>query len=180
MTRKRTRENLVQMLCEPCAYCEGRGYLLSRESVAFKVLREIRKDLPRFRGRKIALAVHARVAEQLLHERAALQALERDLGRELEVRAKPGLHQEQFEVTALEEGPPVPLTLRWLGMGPPEPPLPLPVAEAVAEAADGDGVEQLEAESGALEGPEELSALDLMDGPGEEPAPEVDDGPAHG
>ena len=25
MTRKRTRENLVQMLCEPCGYCEGRG-----------------------------------------------------------------------------------------------------------------------------------------------------------
>ena len=146
MTRKRTRENLVQTLCEPCAYCEGRGYVLSGESVAFKVLREIRKDLPRFRGRKIALAVHARVAEQLLRERASLQALERDLGREIEVRARPGMHQEQFEITALEAGPPVPLTLRWLGMGPPEPPLPLPVAEAVAEAADGDGVEKLEAE----------------------------------
>lgn len=181
MTRKRTRENLVQMLCEPCAYCEGRGYVLSRESVAFKVLREIRKDLPHFRGRKIALAVHARVAEQLLRERAALQTLERDLGREIEVRAKPGLHQEQFEVTALEEGPPVPLTLRWLGMGPPEPPLPLQVAEAVVEAADGDGVERLEAEStvpevarpagsATLEGAEELSALDLLDDSDEEPA----------
>ena len=45
MTRKRTRENLVQTLCEPCSYCEGRGYVLSRQSVAFKVLREIRKDL---------------------------------------------------------------------------------------------------------------------------------------
>ena len=29
MTRKRTRENLVQTLCEPCAYCEGRSYVLS-------------------------------------------------------------------------------------------------------------------------------------------------------
>jgi len=41
MTRKRTRENLVQMLCEPCGYCEGRGYVLSAESVAFKVLRHV-------------------------------------------------------------------------------------------------------------------------------------------
>ncbi len=73
MTRKRTRENLVQTLCEPCSYCDGRGYLLSHESVAFKVLREVRKDIPRFRGRKLALAVHARVAEQLLRERASLQ-----------------------------------------------------------------------------------------------------------
>jgi len=187
MTRKRTRENLVQTLCEPCAYCEGRGYVLSGESVAFKVLREIRKDLPRFRGRKIALAVHARVAEQLLRERASLQALERDLGREIEVRARPGMHQEQFEITALEAGPPVPLTLRWLGMGPPEPPLPLPVAEAVAEAADGDGVEKLEAEGEPAEAgpapaepaatePEQLSALDLLD----DPAPEAGDDPTRG
>ena len=175
MTRKRTRENLVQMLCEPCAYCAGRGYVLSRESVAFKVLREIRTDLPRFRGRKLALAVHSRVAEQLLRERAALQALERDLGREIEVRAKPGLHQEQFEITAIDEGPPVPLTLRWLGMSPPEPPLPLLVAEALVEAADGDGVEMLEAQSGAMEGMEDFSALDLMDDPNEDPAPEADE-----
>ena len=55
MTRKRTRENLVQQLCAPCSYCAGRGYVLSRESVANKVLREIRKDLPRFSGRQIAL-----------------------------------------------------------------------------------------------------------------------------
>ena len=182
MTRKRTRENLVQTLCEPCAYCEGRGYVLSGESVAFKVLREIRKDLPRFRGRKIALAVHARVAEQLLRERASLRVLEQDLGREIEVRARPGMHQEQFEITALEAGPPVPLTLRWLGMGPPEPPLPLPVAEAVAEAADGDGVEKLEVEGEPMEPapaaaePEQLSALDLLD----DPAPEAGDAPARG
>lgn len=169
MTRKRTRENLVQTLCEPCEYCEGRGYVLSSESVAFKVLREIRKDLPRFRGRRVALAVHARVAERLLHERAALHALERDLGRAIEVRARPGMHQEQFEITALEAGPPVPLTLRWLGIGPPEPPL--PVAAAAVEVADGDGVEKLEAEEAPAStasvspGPEELSALDLLDEP---------------
>jgi len=118
MTRKRTRENLVQMLCEPCTYCEGRGYVLSRESVAFKVLREIRKDLPRFRGRRIALAVNPRVAEQLLRERRSLAALEERLGRAIEVRARPGLHQEQFEVTALEEGPPVEMAIPWLGMQP--------------------------------------------------------------
>jgi ribonuclease G len=115
MTRKRTRENLVQQLCEPCSYCEGRGYVLSRESVAYKVLREIRKDLPRFCGRQIAVSVDPDVAEMLLGPaRAALAALSQDLGREIEVRARPGLHQEQFEVTALDAGPPVSLSLSWL------------------------------------------------------------------
>jgi ribonuclease G len=115
MTRKRTRENLVQQLCEPCGYCEGRGYVLSNESVAFKLLREIRKDLPAFCGRRIAVTVNPGVAEVLLGPaRSAQQALAADLGREIEIRARPGLHQEQFEVTALDEGPPVSIPLSWL------------------------------------------------------------------
>jgi ribonuclease G len=115
MTRKRTRENLVQMLCEPCAYCEGKGYVLTPESVAHKVLREIRKDLPRFGGKRVIVTLHRSVAEQLLtHERASLQALERELGREIEVRARMELHQEQFEIVSAGEGQPVSLPLPWL------------------------------------------------------------------
>jgi ribonuclease G len=115
MTRKRTRENLVQQVCEPCSYCEGKGYVISAESVAFKVLREIRKDLPKICGRKIAVSVNDRVAEKLLGPaRKAMHALAEALGREIEVRAKPGLHQEQFEVIALDEGPAIEIPLRWL------------------------------------------------------------------
>jgi len=115
MTRKRTRENLMQMLCEPCSHCEGRGYVLSSESVAYKVLREIRKDLPRFCGRQIAVTVNPLVAEVLLGSARRAQAeLSRELGREIEIRARAGLHQEQFEVVALDTGPPVSLSLPWL------------------------------------------------------------------
>jgi ribonuclease G len=121
MTRKRTRENLVQQLCEPCSNCEGRGYVLSSESMAYKILREIRKDLPRFCGRQIAISVNPRVAEMLLaRAHKACAELGRELGCEIEVRGQPGLHQEQFEVTALDSGPPVSIPLQWLGF-PPEP-----------------------------------------------------------
>jgi len=130
MTRKRTRESLVQQLCEPCGYCDGRGYVLSGESVAYKVLREIHKDLPRFCGRQIAVAVAPEVAEVLLGPaRKSLAALSADLGREVEIRARPGIHQEQFEVSALDEGPPVEIPLRWLGADVPEPGPPLTVSE---------------------------------------------------
>jgi ribonuclease G len=115
MTRKRTRESLVQQLCEPCGHCEGRGYVLSHQSVAQKALREIQKDAPRFSGRQIALTVNPDVAEILLGpERKALAALGARLGRDIEVRARAGMHQEQFEVAALDEGPPVALELPWL------------------------------------------------------------------
>jgi hypothetical protein len=151
MTRKRTRENLMQMLCEPCSHCEGRGYVLSSESVAFKVLREIRKDLPRFCGRQIAVTVNPLVAEVLLGSARRAQAeLSEQLGREIEIRARPGLHQEQFEVIALDEGPPVSLSLPWLGGEPAEE---QPEPEAAAEpgpaaAAPDAGAEPGDASTG--------------------------------
>jgi ribonuclease G len=115
MTRKRTRENLVQTLCEPCGYCEGRSYVLSSESVGFRVLREIRKHLPKLKGRPIAVAVNPRVAEELLTgSKLALAELSEEIGRDIEVRARPGIHQERFELTVLEQGSPAELELVWL------------------------------------------------------------------
>ncbi len=182
MTRKRTRENLVQQLCEPCAHCQGRGYVLSRESVTYKVLREIRNDLPRFCGRQIAVSVNPRVAEVLLGaERESLAEMEEKLGRSIEVRAVPGVHQEHFEVIALDEGPPVPLHLPWLGLGedgptdtepilfsePFEEELPEPSEPSAAPAAPA----VLDV-PGLIEGRPEvvLAELALVDG-GESPAP---------
>ncbi len=163
MTRKRTRENLVQQLCEPCSYCEGRGYVLSAQSVAFKVMREIRKDLPNFCGRQIAIAVNSRVAEMLLGPaRKALSELGEELGREIEVRARPGLHQDQFEVTALDEGPPVTIPLRWLeerkpdkDEAEPEPTVPKPEAAAAPVESPSEGSIEIPVES-PVESPVEL------------------------
>jgi ribonuclease G len=163
MTRKRTRENLVQMLCEPCAHCEGRGYTLSRESAAYKVLRQIRKDLPRFCGQRVAVSVNRRVAEYLLGpEREALEGLEAELGRGIEIRARSDLHPEQFEVVALEEGPPVPLNLSWLDPG------------GSAERGDGGGAQADAAPSPPAEPQESTPSEPLPEAkaPAEQPTPE--------
>jgi ribonuclease G len=115
MTRKRTRENLVQTLCEPCGHCEGRGYILSRESVAFRVLREIRKHLTELRGRPVAITVNPHVAEELLSgSKAAVAQINEAIGRDIEIRARPGIHQERFELTVLEPGVPAEIELPWL------------------------------------------------------------------
>ena len=115
MTRKRTRENLVQTLCEPCSYCEGRSYVMSSESVGFRVLREIRKHLPKLRGRSLAVAVSPHVAEELLTgSKQALAILSEEIGEAVEVRARPGMHQERFEITVLDPGVKVELDLPWL------------------------------------------------------------------
>ena len=69
------------------------------------MLREIRKAVPRFAGRRIEVTVQRRVAEQLLGPgQESLRALEAELGREVEIRVRPDIHQEQFEIRADGEG----------------------------------------------------------------------------
>jgi len=183
MTRKRTRENLMQMLCEPCSYCEGRGYVLSSESVAYKVLREIRKDLPRFCGRQIAVTVNPLVADVLLGSaRRAQTELSEQLGRDIEIRARPGLHQEHFEVVALDEGPPVPLSLSWLGGKPaaeeasPEPSTdaaPATADESAAKAPAEQPVAAPETEGAAESAPEAAAIAPAAESPREAAADPV-------
>jgi ribonuclease G len=165
MTRKRTRENLVQTLCEPCPYCERKGYVLSEESVAHKVLREIQKDLQRFGGRQVAVTVNRRVAEQLLGPlKPLLEALEVRLGRDIEVRARADLHQEQFEVTPLGESSPIAFEVPWLGGNGSQP---RSAAEARRSAPQAPA-EAAAALPAALEAPVELAAQPV-DAEGESP-----------
>jgi len=151
MTRKRTRENLVQALCEPCAHCGGKGYLLSDQSMAHKVLREIRRMAQRFGGGPLAATLNHRVAAQLLGpERDGLSALEAELGFPIEVRARSDLHQEHFEMSTVgdqndPDGRMRPaLEIPWLASRASEPP-----PEVEAAAADES------AESTAVPAPED-------------------------
>jgi ribonuclease G len=41
MTRKRTRESLAHVLCEPCPVCTGRGALKTPQTICYEILREI-------------------------------------------------------------------------------------------------------------------------------------------
>ena len=52
MTRKRIRESLGRTLCEPCPYCDGRGYVKSARTICYEVFREIRRSFSRRRGEK--------------------------------------------------------------------------------------------------------------------------------
>ncbi|OIP40683.1 MAG: ribonuclease E/G [Deltaproteobacteria bacterium CG2_30_63_29] len=104
MTRKRVRESLVQTLCEPCFYCEGRGYIKSRESVAYEILREIRRMLPRIEAGEIEVLAHPDVAHLLYdEERDSIEKFEQATAKRIEIKAHPSFHIEQFEVMPVEK-----------------------------------------------------------------------------
>ena len=68
MTRKRVRESIGRMMCEPCPYCEGRGYIKSKTTVCHEIFRELRREMLDIRGTKATVTVHPQVADLLYDE----------------------------------------------------------------------------------------------------------------
>jgi ribonuclease G len=66
MTRKRTREPLTRILCEPCYYCDGEGYIISKQSICYTIFREILREVQDMNGIRLTLRVNPQIAE-LLH-----------------------------------------------------------------------------------------------------------------
>ena len=99
MTRKRTRETLNRMLCEPCFYCEGEGYLKSKRTVCYNIYRDMRRESGEMLASRIMLKVHPEIAELLLGEESSLiDFLESALSKSIIVRPDPHFHLEQYEM----------------------------------------------------------------------------------
>jgi ribonuclease G len=101
MTRKRVRESLGRTLCEPCPYCEGKGYVKSRITMVFEIFRELRREIRDLPGYRLSLLVHPDVAAIFFdEERAGIEELERRYQKQIAITSRPGFHTEQFEIVA--------------------------------------------------------------------------------
>jgi ribonuclease G len=99
MTRKRIRESLGRTLCEPCPYCDGRGYIKSSRTVCYEVLRELRRAFTSAEEKKALVTVNSMVADMLYdEERQGVEELEKEFQKKIVIKADPNLHQEQYEV----------------------------------------------------------------------------------
>lgn len=99
MTRKRTRKPLTRFLSEPCFYCDGDGYLISKQSICYNIYREILRKTPDMTGVKFTLRVNPEIAE-LLHgeENSIILSLERILGKQIVIYPNPKFHMEEFDI----------------------------------------------------------------------------------
>ncbi|HUS31736.1 MAG TPA: Rne/Rng family ribonuclease [Kofleriaceae bacterium] len=99
MTRKRTRESLVQLLTEPCPTCEGSGVVKSVTTVAYEILREVRRSGMLVDNEKIEIEAAPRVAEVLQRqERDYLDSLEKRFQKLIIVVGQKGWKPDQFRV----------------------------------------------------------------------------------
>ena len=101
MTRKRTRESLQQIVCEPCPECDGRGSVKTAETVCYEVLREILRQARAYSASSQSFLVLASqaVAERLLDEdSSSLADLETFINRRVTIQLEPMYAQEEFDV----------------------------------------------------------------------------------
>ncbi|MEN0035614.1 MAG: ribonuclease G [Cellvibrio sp.] len=99
MARKRTRESLGQMLCEPCPVCQGRGQVKSAETVCYEIFREILRMARTYDNAKFLVLASQLVVDRLLDEEAAYVAdLEAFISRTIEFRVEALFQQEQYDI----------------------------------------------------------------------------------
>ena len=100
MTRKRSLENLTQMMCEPCLYCEGEGMVKSRRTTCYEIFRKISRDAPRKSSSKVYIKVHPYVADMLLQEENRhIEALEKETGKQLTVIPFRDTHVSRYDIS---------------------------------------------------------------------------------
>jgi ribonuclease G len=109
MTRKRTRESLEQMLCEPCDHCKGSGVLRSRETMAYEILRDLRRQAPGIPEFDIHVLAHPRVIGHLeSQEKESLRTMELRFTKKIHLKPTHSMHIEQHEIVGqpLHQAPP--------------------------------------------------------------------------
>lgn len=102
MTRKRTRESLAHMLCEPCPTCEGRGQVKTARSVCYDILREILREAKQFNPKEFRVIASPAVVEMLLDEESAhLAGLSEFIGKPISLSAESAMNPEQYDIVLM-------------------------------------------------------------------------------
>lgn len=102
MTRKRTRESLAHVLCEPCPTCGGRGEVKTARTVAYEILREILREARQFDAREYRVLASPSVIDLFLDEESQALAMLGDfIGKPISLQAESGYSQEQYDVVLL-------------------------------------------------------------------------------
>ncbi len=99
ITRKRTTENLQQMLTQKCPSCDGLGKMKTVESVCYELFREIIRMVRQFQTGKILVIASTVLVDYILDEQThSLSELEDELGKRISLQPENSYSQEQYDV----------------------------------------------------------------------------------
>ncbi len=103
LTRKRTRENIVTMLTESCPTCEGTGYIKSRYTICYEVLRTLRVLCGKGKVKQFNVHLAPEVARLLVEEeKTSLEYLENSFATKINIIANSAFIIDNFDVKAVQ------------------------------------------------------------------------------
>jgi ribonuclease G len=99
ITRKRTKQALERVLCQPCPYCSGSGMVKSVPTICYEIEAEARKMAGELETPSITLRVHPEIAKALKTREAHLiEELERATHKNAVIQSDATLHFEQYDI----------------------------------------------------------------------------------
>ncbi|HET6781379.1 MAG TPA: Rne/Rng family ribonuclease [bacterium] len=99
ITRKRVYQDLEEIMRIPCPYCEGRGRILSPETMSMRTRREVRRLMRTTSATAALVEVHPDVYKELFRDGPSwVRQLEEQTGRRLTIRGRDGMHLERMRV----------------------------------------------------------------------------------
>ena len=102
MTRKRTRESLAHVLCEPCPVCQGRGELKTPQTVCFEILRELLREARQYNAREFRILASQPVIDLFLDEESqSLAQLADFIGKPIALQVESTYTQEQYDIVLM-------------------------------------------------------------------------------
>ena len=102
MTRKRTRESLEHVLCDPCPTCDARGSIKSADTVCYEIFREIMREARQFDTERLLVIASPEVTDQLVDEEsAAFAELEAFIGKPITLQVESRYSREQYDVVLM-------------------------------------------------------------------------------
>jgi ribonuclease G len=103
LTRKRTRHNIVNLMSETCPNCEGAGYIKSRYTVCYEVLRELKSSCRKDEGKIFNIHLSPEVAGLLYEEeKSSLEHIETTYKTKVNLIAHPDYSIDKFSIEGVK------------------------------------------------------------------------------
>ncbi len=99
MTRKRTRESLAHILCEPCPACNGTGQVKTARTICYEILREVLREAKQFNPREFRILASQVVVDMFLEEESQYLAMLGDfICKPISLQVETTYSQEKYDI----------------------------------------------------------------------------------
>ena len=101
MTRERVRNSIARMLCDPCPHCEGRGFVKSKATVTFEIVRELKSFGYDLEVKELVVMISPELIDYIYdNESLSLDNLEYAMRKKITLKKIDHFQWEEYEIIA--------------------------------------------------------------------------------